>query len=934
MLPPGRWWMTSLGPTLRSLRSRAGLSQEGLADLAGLSARTVSDLERGIHQRARRDSIRRIADALDLAPAERRRFEQVASGLGTDAGLPAELIALRQVDLVGRSGELDELCEAALPGPPGARTILVHGEGGIGKSRLVAELGARAIDAGRLVLHTSIESGPRGTLQPLVDLVQQAMRAVGRTEAAEGGLALLVPDRSRALGPPGSADVVDAVNALLAEAFADRRGLLVADDLALAEPALWSWARQTIVSLVDADVSIVLVARTGAPGAAGREVDGRLARLERLTAVRRFAIEGMGPGDGTALACTHGVTRRLGLRVHEASAGNPLAIGLLARHLSRSGPAERERVLVSRDPWIDAPDEADALVGIDVDRLSDAAQAVLGAAAVLGRDFTTADLAQVLDARGEDLDGPLDQAAALGIIEPDPGRAGLSWRFTHPIVRALVRRRVGPARRARLHDRVAALRWPDGDPLPTGPDLEVTAEHLLRGHREGEPTDRLHRATAAAGRRASSLHAWDEAASWWAHAARFAPAPARPAALLEVGVHRVRALQRHLARPVLVEAAALASAAGDRETVVAAADWYARMTKAGAADPSGLPVWRAALDRWGDDPSARVALGSALAIDHHLAGDLDGALELAADLDAPGPDGTCAPVGLITRSMVLWSTPRAEERLDLADLLLGSADTADEIWLEGLELKGVPLLQTGRRLEFEALLEDLDEAGRAADHLLARAQVTQWRALLALLDGDLAAAAAQADRVLDLAPDAPNFAEGWAAQHAAIARAAGRQATFLDRLLEMAPQRPAWAAMAAAVSAEVGDPVTARRLLAELWSDGADRIGWDWTRVVSLALSAEAAARTASVELLPAIEHALAPYAGQLVVVASGTSCEGPVDGYLALAARARGDEATARERFDRARDLAQRVAPALVDRVTAWSREPIGPTDARSSSG
>src|SRR5262249_3367071 len=51
---------------LRQLRAEAGLTQEELAEAAGLSPRSVSDLERGIHGTARQDTARLLADALGL----------------------------------------------------------------------------------------------------------------------------------------------------------------------------------------------------------------------------------------------------------------------------------------------------------------------------------------------------------------------------------------------------------------------------------------------------------------------------------------------------------------------------------------------------------------------------------------------------------------------------------------------------------------------------------------------------------------------------------------------------------------------------------------------------------------------------------------------------------------------------------------------------
>jgi transcriptional regulator with XRE-family HTH domain len=65
---------------LRQLRLDAGLTQEELAEAARVSARSVSDLERGVTVTARRDTARLLANALGLSAAQKDEFELVALG--------------------------------------------------------------------------------------------------------------------------------------------------------------------------------------------------------------------------------------------------------------------------------------------------------------------------------------------------------------------------------------------------------------------------------------------------------------------------------------------------------------------------------------------------------------------------------------------------------------------------------------------------------------------------------------------------------------------------------------------------------------------------------------------------------------------------------------------------------------------------------------
>jgi transcriptional regulator with XRE-family HTH domain len=70
---------------LRQLRAEAGLTQEDLAAAAGLSPRSVSDRERGIHRTARQDTARLLADALGLAGPARALFAAASRGRGPTA---------------------------------------------------------------------------------------------------------------------------------------------------------------------------------------------------------------------------------------------------------------------------------------------------------------------------------------------------------------------------------------------------------------------------------------------------------------------------------------------------------------------------------------------------------------------------------------------------------------------------------------------------------------------------------------------------------------------------------------------------------------------------------------------------------------------------------------------------------------------------------
>ena len=137
-----------LGDLLRRYRTESGLTQEELAERAAISARTVSDIERGLRHMVYRDTARRLADALGLEAPDRGAFEKAArrgtarwvargSGNATEVvgirtGLPSPLTRL-----IGRDDDL----RAILAGLRDAeiRVLTILGPGGIGKTRLAIE---------------------------------------------------------------------------------------------------------------------------------------------------------------------------------------------------------------------------------------------------------------------------------------------------------------------------------------------------------------------------------------------------------------------------------------------------------------------------------------------------------------------------------------------------------------------------------------------------------------------------------------------------------------------------------------------------------------------------------------------------------------------------------------------------------------------------
>src|ERR1700683_5434371 len=87
----------SFAGRLRQLRAEARLTQEELAEAAGLSPRSVSDLERGINRTARKETALLLADALSLTGQVRGLFVAAARGRAQ----AAEVLAARHGGAAG-----------------------------------------------------------------------------------------------------------------------------------------------------------------------------------------------------------------------------------------------------------------------------------------------------------------------------------------------------------------------------------------------------------------------------------------------------------------------------------------------------------------------------------------------------------------------------------------------------------------------------------------------------------------------------------------------------------------------------------------------------------------------------------------------------------------------------------------------------------------
>ena len=127
--------MSEFAASLRRFREQVQLTQEELAERAGVSARTISDVERGLRSRIYADTASRLASALALQGPQRNEFVELARGRAAREVTPASSLPHPLTAIIGRDHELARVAAELDPSADG-RLVTITGLGGCGKSRL------------------------------------------------------------------------------------------------------------------------------------------------------------------------------------------------------------------------------------------------------------------------------------------------------------------------------------------------------------------------------------------------------------------------------------------------------------------------------------------------------------------------------------------------------------------------------------------------------------------------------------------------------------------------------------------------------------------------------------------------------------------------------------------------------------------------------
>jgi DNA-binding SARP family transcriptional activator/predicted negative regulator of RcsB-dependent stress response len=454
-----------------------------------------------------RECVRALTQELGVAPVEETSllFEQVSEGRVVAepvrperpaATVPASPSA-GDLPLVGRTGELARLAEMLDSVDGSGRLAVIEGEAGIGKTRLAAELTAHARAADALVLTARChDASPELPYAPILELLTQALatapdwiESVGPQRLAD--VSLLVPELGelRELPPPLSvsgpvaqARLLEGVAAVLAAATQRApKALVFVDDVHAADSATLDVLAYLAQRLRRWPALLVMCWRSEHVPAGDRlrRLAGDLTRADAGITIR---LERLSEAEVTELVtgADPEAPTELAERIYVESEGLPLFV---TEYLEARPSGE--------GPLTPFPREVRSLLEARLSGLDPISLQVVGAGAVIGRDF---DFDVVRSTSGRDFEETLDaieELLAKGLLR-EVGEGGAEYEFSHQKLRELIYEEVSPPRRRLLHLRAARA-------IPATPArAALIARHLREGGEEREAAEQYRAAAAHA----------------------------------------------------------------------------------------------------------------------------------------------------------------------------------------------------------------------------------------------------------------------------------------------------------------------------------------------------------------------------------------------------------------------------------------------------
>lgn len=820
-------------------------------------------------------------------------------------------LSRRAAPFVGRdacTGTFDAALDAASRGTP--RLVLLSGEAGIGKTRALDELAARAVSRGFRVLRGRCYGGDEGapSFWPWRELLrafdeQRAGELASAVRAGAEGLASLLPelDPFRPESSRGAGDDVlrarfrlfEAVSAVLREGAREAPIALLFDDLHVADEPSLLLLTFFIRQIREARVLVAGAYRSLIPGHAA-PLATHLPALAREPATRTVVLSGLGEDEvGLLLSVGLGAppSAELARAVHAQTGGNPFFVAQML-HLLGAAAVDPEAQGVALPVALLRSSLGDAIRG-HLASLSPGCRRVLDAAAIFGDSFELAVLSATSARPRDEVVAGLGEAVASGIVaelSAGPGR----YRFAHALLRDAIDAALPLDERVRLHAR-AADALAKLHPSPADPSFAQISWHYLQaapvidGARAAELACAAAEQATHAGLHEDAVPLYERALE--ALALSGGEPVRRVEVLLALGNAAFRAGDLARSKGVFEESAALARRLGDKAKLADAALGYALEDERSATDQRRVAMLSEGLAAVaGDDARRRALLMGRLAVAQALGSEPAARERLAHEavaLARSSGDPAALTYALRCLHFVLLASRRVEERCAVATEQIELARRVGDREAEqrGVACRLVDRLELG---DGAGAVDDVALHTRLANELkqpAARPTTRLYEVLRALLQGRLDEAEARLAEVPAAASPTPPSSV--ILQRFQLRREQGRLAELGPELalaLARAPERALRRALLGHARLVAGEVAEARRELTAATADeGA--LSRDADGLASVALLASLAFLLGDAGRAPLLARLLAPHGKHHVVLGVGAVYAGPVPYYLGLLA-------------------------------------------------
>jgi DNA-binding SARP family transcriptional activator len=418
-------------------------------------------------------------EALAAEIAERAGLQELPwAPVAARPSLPPMLDHPDRLPLVGRESALAEMLkqvEAAAQGVGGL--ILLYGEAGVGKTRLLRELARNAQWRGiRTAWGRCYELAGPQPYQPLLEVLRTDLSLLSETSLEplwRAELARLLPELATGESPPPMEPeqeqhrLLEAIARGLLALVRTTPGLILLEDAHWIDPDSLAAIRYLLPRLESVPLSIVVTAR-------GEELAGRqaadLSTLERTRLPRRLELGRLTLAESGEL-----VQHALGLeqppprftaRLFAETEGNPFFLTETLRALVDEGLLYRDELGAWSTPWDEStedyaemplPDSVTHSIECRLDLLPAPLRGALDLAAVIGRGVPFDLWQQAGDWGEEELLSIGDELCRRGLLlfaEPEMA-AGADYVFAHDQIRRVTYEQLAGPRRRLYHTRVA-----------------------------------------------------------------------------------------------------------------------------------------------------------------------------------------------------------------------------------------------------------------------------------------------------------------------------------------------------------------------------------------------------------------------------------------------------------------------------------------------